>query len=88
MAGNYEVSPTNSFLDPGPIPGIPGIPGASQASLVPGLVHKEAGPHALLQCLPQHRLSLHGAAFDTVHHHHGAIGDAQGCSDLRMAIVL
>ena len=49
---------------------------------IPGLVHKEAGPHAFLQRLAQHRLGLHGAALDAVHHHHGAIGDAQGRGDL------
>ena len=39
---------------------------------------EEAWLHPFLQGLPQHRLRLHGAALDAVHHHDGAVGDAQG----------
>mmetsp|Transcript_57563 Transcript_57563/g.174050 ORF Transcript_57563/g.174050 Transcript_57563/m.174050 type:complete len:960 (+) Transcript_57563:128-3007(+) len=47
------------------------------------LVHEEARLHALRQRLPQHRLRLHGAAFDAVDDHHRAVGDPQGRRHLR-----
>mmetsp|Transcript_42537 Transcript_42537/g.101379 ORF Transcript_42537/g.101379 Transcript_42537/m.101379 type:complete len:426 (+) Transcript_42537:1066-2343(+) len=46
------------------------------------LVHEEAWPHSLLQSLSQHRLRLHSAAFNAIHHDHGAVCDSQGCCHL------
>mmetsp|Transcript_22997 Transcript_22997/g.40618 ORF Transcript_22997/g.40618 Transcript_22997/m.40618 type:complete len:544 (-) Transcript_22997:17-1648(-) len=47
------------------------------------LVDKQARPNTLLQRLTQHGLRLHSTTFNAVNHHHGSVGDSQGCRHLR-----